>query len=120
MYRCCNKKCCTCNNEEVSPIDESCMDVQDTNCECNCCCNANNNGGCSCSYNNMNECACGFNEQESVFPLNPMLGQSYVPMQKMTNVFTPICGLKNGSLFPELVSPYYPCQSVEDIEYLKR
>lgn len=30
MYRCCNKKCCTCNNEEVSPIDESCMDVQDT------------------------------------------------------------------------------------------
>ena len=27
MYRCCNKKCCTCNNEEVSPIDESCMDV---------------------------------------------------------------------------------------------
>ena len=45
MYRCCNKKCCTCNNEEVSPIDESCMDVQDTNCECNYCCNANNNGG---------------------------------------------------------------------------
>ena len=119
MYRCCNKKCCTCNNEEISPIDESCMDVQDTDCECNCCCNANNNGGCSCSYNNMSECACGFDEQESVFPLNPMLGQSYVPMQKMTNVFTPICGLKNGSLFPELVSPYYPCQSVEDIEYLK-
>ena len=53
MYRCCNKKCCTCNNEEVSPIDESCMDVQDTNCECNCCCTANNNGGYSCSYNNM-------------------------------------------------------------------
>ena len=45
----------------------------------------------------MNECACGFDEQESVFPLNPMLGQSYVPMQKMTNVFTPICGLENGS-----------------------
>ena len=102
MYRCCNKCCCN-SNEEVSPLDETCMDVADSNCN-------------SCDFDS---CACGFDEQESVFPLNPMLGQSYVPVQRMTNVFTPICGLKNGSLFPELVSPYYPCQSVEDIEYLK-
>lgn len=65
------------------------------------------------------ECACGFAEEYNVFPTNPMLGQSYVPMQTMTKVFTPECGLKNGTLFPELVSPYYPCQSVEDIAYLQ-
>ena len=41
----------------------------------------------------MNECACGFDEQESVFPLNPMLGQSYVPMQKMTNVSNSVWGV---------------------------
>lgn len=105
MYRWCNKCCCNNNSDEdISPLDDSsCMDVSsysDEDC-------------------NMNKCNCGFDEQESVFPVNPMLGQSYVPIQKMSKVFTPICGLKNGTIFPELVSPYYPCQSVEDIEYLK-
>ena len=37
----------------------------------------------------------------------------------LLSTFTPCCGLKNGTIFPELVSPYYPCQSIEDIEYLK-
>lgn len=69
--------------------------------------------------NNFNKCRCGFYEEDSVFPLNPMLGQSYVPIQRMKNTFIPCCGLKNGTIFPELVSPYYPCQSIEDIEYLK-
>ena len=106
-----NKNCncmCNCNmNQENNPLETICDDMQNNNA---------NMYGCS---NNYNKCNCGFNEPESVFPSNPMLGQSYVPIQRMTNTFTPCCGLKNGTIFPELVSPYYPCQSVEDIEYLR-
>lgn len=109
MYRRCNNCCCTHNNasnNEVNPALETiCEDVS-----------TNNTYVCD---SMMNKCQCGFYEEDSVFPLNPMLGQSYVPMQRMTNTFTPCCGLKNGTIFPELVSPYYPCQSVEDIEYLR-
>ena len=48
-----------------------------------------------------------------------MLGQSYVPIQEIDKTFTPICGLKNGTLFPELVNTYYPGQSMMDIDYLR-
>lgn len=110
MYRCCNKNCCCCMqnncNLETNPALETiCNDVPNYN---------------TCGCNDMfNKCQCGFDEEESVFPSNPMLGQSYVPIQMMTNTFTPCCGLKNGTIFPELVSPYYPCQSIEDIEYIR-
>lgn len=106
MYRCCNK-CCCCNNmsKHNEALETICDDVSNSS---EYCCN-----------NDFNKCKCGFDEEENVFPLNPMLGQSYVPMQIMTNTFTPCCGLKNGTIFPELVSPYYPCQSIEDIEYLR-
>ena len=105
MYNRRYRKCCCQKNYDNDVIETACN-------EC----------GVTANYYTSNKdssCDCGFEESENVFPSNPMFGQSYVPMQKMTNVFTPICGLKNGSLFPELVSPYYPCQSVEDIEYLK-
>ncbi|MCI9177956.1 MAG: spore coat associated protein CotJA [Clostridia bacterium] len=67
----------------------------------------------------MMDCGCGFDEEPSVFPLNPMLAQSYVPIQEMDKTFTPCCGLKMGTIFPELVSPYMPGQSMREIEYLK-
>ena len=70
--------------------------------------------------NMQNECECGFDEEPSVFPANPMLAQSYVPIQTMDKTFTPCCGLKMGTIFPELVSPYEPCQSIEEINYLKK
>ncbi|MGN1328045.1 MAG: spore coat associated protein CotJA [Clostridia bacterium] len=108
MNKCCNN--CSCNCEKVNPALETvCDEVDECNCDCNMC-------------NNYDKCNCGFEEEEeeSVFPLNPMLGQSYVPIQRMNNTFTPCCGLQNGTIFPELVSPYYPCQSIEDIEYLRR
>lgn len=111
MYRFYNRNCC-CNNmpkntneNNKSALEDICDDVDNEN---NCCKN-----------DKYDECKCGFNEEESVFPTNPMLGQSYVPIQKMTKTFTPCCGLKNGTIFPELVSPYYPCQSIEDIEYIR-
>lgn len=65
-------------------------------------------------------CDCGFDmDDNSMFPDNPMFAQSYVPVQKMKKVFNPEVGLKMGTIFPELVSPYMPCQSIREIEYLK-
>ena len=54
-----------------------------------------------------------------VFPENPMLAQSYVPWQYMDKTFKPEIGLKMGTIFPELVSPYMPCQSMRVNEYLE-
>lgn len=67
----------------------------------------------------MDGCDCGFDEEYNVFPENPMLGQSYVPIQYMDKTFKPCVGLKMGTLFPELVSPYVPCQSMEEINYIR-
>lgn len=101
----CNCMCGCDTNQENSPLENVCDNVQTKNTNM--------------YRTNNKQCQCGFNEPESVFPLNPMLGQSYVPIQTMTNTFSPCCGLKNGTIFPELVSPYQPNQSIEDIEYLR-
>ena len=69
--------------------------------------------------NMQNECECGFDEEYNVFPENPMLGQSYVPIQYMDKTFKPCVGLKMGTIFPELVSPYTPCQSMRTNEFLE-
>ena len=106
------------------------------NCRCRRCCCMNNNSQChnkddletmcnnTCSCPEMNynnDCECGFEEEEmDVFPSNPMLAQSYVPFQYMEDTFRPCVGLDNGTIFPELVSPYMPGQSMAEIEYLKR
>ena len=72
------------------------------------------------SYEDNNDgCDCGFDEEYGVFPENPMLGQSYVPIQYMDKTFKPCVGLKMGTLFPELVSPYSPGQSMEEINYIE-
>ena len=101
-------------------------------CRRNCCCRkadymnySNNmetilNTVVSPAYNNDDDsCKCGFNKEDSMFPENPMLAQSYVPTQKADKTFIPCVGLKNGTIFPELVSPYSPCQSMEDIAFIK-
>ena len=69
--------------------------------------------------NDEDACECGFDEEESLFPANPMFGQSYVPIQYMDKTFTPCVGLKMGTIFPELVSPYSPCQSIEENAFIK-
>ena len=92
---------CGCNNDDDSVYDNSC--------------------GCG-NYSNddyMNDCACGYNEPYSVFPSDSTLAESYVPMQYLNQAYKSCIGLKNGTIFPELVSPYRPCQSMEVIEYLK-
>lgn len=77
---------------------------------------------CNCMENNNNDCDCGFEEEEvyDVFPSNPMLAQSYVPFQYMDQTFKPCVGLRMGTIFPELVSPYVPCQSMEEIAFIEK
>ena len=55
-----------------------------------------------------------------VFPDNPMLAQSYVPIQFMNETFKPCVGLKHGTIFPELVSPYKPCDSMRQIDFIEK
>lgn len=99
---------------------------------CNCGCNYQNhsslegaleescsNACCMMQTTNSDCCNCGFDDEDNRFPNNPMYGQSYVPLQKMNEVFTPEVGLRMGTIFPELVSPYVPNQSIEEIEFIK-
>lgn len=84
----------------------------------------NNDCSTNCSYEQQEPvdcCECGFDEEYemSVFPDNPMLAQSYVPWQYMDKTFRPEIGLKMGTIFPELVSPYTPCQSMRTNEFLE-
>ena len=108
-YCCLNNNCANlcsynnCNNQNVSNVIE------------NSCSNTEN-------MQNYNEnCTCGFDDDNSlnVFPENPVLAQSYVPIQTMDETFKPCIGLKNGTIFPELVSPYCPGDSMKEIKYLE-
>lgn len=111
MYNCKNiseKKCNQILNDECS--NDNCTNNKYFETACNDI-NSNNHFNCNCS--------CGFDENDSVFPQNPMLGQSYVPFQQINKTFIPEVGLKMGTIFPELVNPYKPFQSVEENEYIK-
>ena len=108
----CRRYCCMNNNYMNSnmPIDCNKNDVLETMCE---------NVGNKSDYNK--NCSCGFDDDNTlnVFPQNPALGQSYVPIQMMGETFKPCVGLKNGTLFPELVSPYSPGDSMKEIKFLE-
>lgn len=76
------------------------------------------------SYNNQfaDTCSgcnkCTYNLQ-SVFPNNYLYGYAYTPVQTLSEIFTPQVGLKQGTIFPELVSPYCPGQSMDFINSLR-
>ena len=113
------RKCCCQNKYNPEVIETICNNVGTTaeyatmnTSNCNC--------GCNCMSNNNQDCECGFGEEASAFPSNPMLAQSYVPIQEMDKTFTPACGLKMGTIFPELVSPYVAGQGMAEIDYLRR
>ena len=107
------RKCYCMNNnyqnnsceEQNDIMEDKCSNVTNSNFSCN-------------QSEYMDCCECGFEEEDNVFPENPMLGQSYVPIQYMDKTFKPCVGLKMGTIFPELVSPYMPGQSMNEIEYL--
>ena len=102
------RKCCCMNNDYQNTDCEMQNDIIENQCiEVN-------------SYGDMsNDCECGFEEEYDVFPENPMLAQSYVPYQYMNKTFKPCVGLKMGTIFPELVSPYVPGQSMEEIRMIE-
>ena len=99
------KNCCMNNNQadkcEKESLEEACQKEY-----CNC-------------QEYYDDCECGYDEEQDVFPDNPKLGQSYVPIQQMDRTFIPNIGLKMGTIYPELVSPYCPGQSMKEIEYLR-
>lgn len=104
------KKCYCMNNNYTNDNCDNQNDYIETQCQNNCSCNMD-------CYNDS--CECGFDEEYNVFPENPMLGQSYVPIQYMDKTFKPCIGLKMGTIFPELVSPYSPGQSMREIEFIE-
>ena len=115
MYRrhnnwyCCNK----CNNMQN---EENLADVLEDKCNSSMNLSAYDNN--DHDYDD-DDCKCGYENNMPVFPENPTLAQSYVPIQYMDKTFKPCVGLKMGTIFPELVSPYKPCQSIEEIEFIK-
>ena len=109
MYRgynrhCNCQKCNNTNNQNIQDVlEDVCDDVATLS-----------------AYENDNDsCSCGFDEEMPIFPENATLAQSYVPFQYMNETFKPCVGLKMGTIFPELVSPYVPCQGIEEIEFIK-
>lgn len=101
MYRCCRcRRCNSCNSCNCNRIDNTCNTI-----------NSN--------VTRPTGCGCGFSEENDVFPTNYMFGQSYVPIQTMTETFTPKVGLEEGTIYPELVYTYEPGQSMAEIEYLE-
>lgn len=103
MYHC-KYRCCGCQGQFHNDLLENICDHVPATAQCS---------------NPKDQCQCGFEEEWSPFPANPMLAQSYVPVQIINKIFTPCVGLKMGTIFPELVSPYVPCQSMEEIAYIK-
>lgn len=114
MYSRYSRGCKQHYNYNPQVIETVCNDVGTTaeynDMSYNCCCE---------EADDRTFCGCGFDEGVNLFPNNPMLAQSYVPIQYMDKTFTPCCGLKMGTIFPELVSPYRPGQSMEEIAYLR-
>ena len=59
------------------------------------------------------------NNIAGMFPNRVMYGHAYVPNQVVNKLFTPEDGLKCGTMYPELESPYEPCDSMEEIRFLR-
>lgn len=111
MFR---RKCYCMNNNYADNSCELQNEIMEDKCS-----NINNNTCTSCNQDSYVDCCeCGFDEEYSVFPENPMLAQSYVPIQYMDKTFKPCVGLKMGTIFPELVSPYAPCQDMREMEFI--
>ena len=70
------KKCCMQNNYDENMINTAC-EVCEANADY-----YNDNMTINMNLSDNNSCDCGFDKQDSVFPENPVLGQSYVPIQK--------------------------------------
>ena len=119
MYRRFNNCCCCNQNNNVNCIDNL-SDLLEDKCD-NMANMSVTDMGEDDEYDEYNkyECGCGNENNMQMFPDNLTLAQSYVPIQYLDKTFKPCVGLKMGTIFPELVSPYKPCQSIEEIEFIK-
>ena len=105
------RRCCCMNNNYYNQSNCNCNNEGKLETSCN--------NTCSPCQNYNDDCSCGFDDDEvNVFPTNPMLAQSYVPFQYMEDTYKPCVGLDNGTIFPELVSPYMPGDSMKQIAYI--
>ena len=105
------RRCCCMNNNYYSQPNCNCKNNDNLEDSCN--------NICSPCQNYNDDCSCGFDDDEvNVFPTDPMLAQSYVPFQYMEDTYKPCVGLDNGTIFPELVSPYMPGDSMKQIAYI--
>jgi hypothetical protein len=69
------------------------------------------------SYNSYNGLYGGGYNSMNYSSMN--YANSYVPNQPFGRIFSPAEGLANGTMFPELVSSYYPNQSLEQMNFLR-
>lgn len=115
MYNRGYNKCCSCqkwnNNANLNMCEDDLEDAFEDSCD--------DVANLSNFFSEEDSCECGYDQGMPVFPNNAVLAQSYVPYQYMDRTFKPCVGLKMGTIFPELVSPYMPCQSIEEIEFIK-
>ncbi len=91
-------------------------------CRCNsrCYCNRNCNSNCPfMNNNNSNNMFANSCTNSNPFPENYLYGHAYTPVQYLKETYKPEVGLENGTIFPELVSSYYPGQSIDFIEFLR-
>lgn len=58
-------------------------------------------------------------QTNNIFTSKPMYGHAYTPIQTMNKIFEPAEGLREGTIFPELVSHYAPLQSMLENRYLR-
>lgn len=93
--------------------------AKDSNCGCKKSCRAENNRfyervesdrgfGCGCEHkmayrNEARNCEHLESDEISCMPI----AMAYVPWQEWGEVFTGECGLENGTIFPELVKPFW-------------
>ena len=47
-------------------------------------------------------------------------GYAYAPFQRLGKLYDPETAMRAGTIFPELVSPYMPGQSMAENDYLRR
>ena len=102
--------------------------MRNYNCRCQnqprCRCQRANTNSCSLCSRNVSQTCPYMNSNNSSntsnpFPSNYLYGHAYTPNQRMNELFDPQTGLSCGSMYPELVSPYSPGDSMAFIEYLK-
>lgn len=78
-------------------------------------CSANRGNDCGCSMNKDHMCgrsmdynSCGCDMMNNGMK-NMVVGMAYVPLQKWNKIFDPDKGWNEGTIFPELVYPFYGC-----------